>query len=97
MSKLDGLDEGGLATVGEAQHGQGGEVGLFQNYPVVPALYCSALFFFLFGRLTTKDTMVVINKFSSHCGDFSSNVLDHWFHEILREKMREKYVKRLKQ
>ena len=38
---------------------------------------------FLFGRLTTKDTMVVINKFSSHCGDFSSNVLDHWFHEIL--------------
>ena len=27
--------------------------------------------------------MVVINKFSSHCGDFSSNVLDHWFHEIL--------------
>ena len=41
--------------------------------------------------------MVVLNKFSSHCGDFSSNVLDHWFHEILREKMREKYVKRLKQ
>ena len=37
------------------------------------------------GRPTLQvgHTMVVINKFSSHCRDFSSNVLDHWFHEIL--------------
>ena len=27
--------------------------------------------------------MVVINKFWSQCGDSYSNMLDHWFHEML--------------
>ena len=38
MSKLDGLDEGGLATVGVAQHSHSGQVGLFPARPQLLSL-----------------------------------------------------------